>query len=148
VDSVSYLPDDILVKVDRASMAASLETRAPMLDPEVIDFSAGVDWRVKTKDGVAKWPLRRLLARYVPTALFDRPKQGFGVPLAQWLRGELRPWAESLLAPDVGLMGEILDPAATARIWREHVSGEQDHKALLWSLLMLQQWAVDRGVRA
>ena len=147
IDAVTYLPDDILVKVDRASMAASLETRVPMLDPEVIAFAASIDWNTKTKHGSGKWPLKQLLARYVPRSLFDRPKRGFGVPLAQWLRGELRPWAESLLENGVGLIPEILDAAAVARHWREHLSGEHDHKSRLWALLMLQQWAVQHGVR-
>lgn len=148
VDSLSYLPDDILVKVDRASMAASLETRVPMLDPEVIQFSAELDWSLKTRNGVAKWPLKQLLGRYVPPTLFDRPKRGFGVPLGQWLRGELKPWAESLLAPGVGLIPDVLDPAAVDRMWREHQAGRQDLKAQLWTLLMLQQWAVDHAVRS
>jgi len=147
IDTLTYLPDDILVKVDRASMAAGLETRVPLLDPEVISFAAGVDWALKTRGGVGKWPLKELLARYVPRSLFERPKRGFGVPLGDWLRDDLRPWAESLLAPDVGLMPEILDPHAVARLWREHLAGTQDHKTRIWALLMLQQWAVDHGLR-
>jgi len=143
VDAVSYLPDDILVKVDRASMAASLEVRVPMLDPEVIQLAAGLPWSLKRKGGVAKWPLRRVLARYVPPALFERPKQGFGVPLSAWLRGELRPWAESLLCDGVGLMPDLLDPVAVQRLWREHLSGERDQPSRIWTLLMLQQWAVN-----
>ena len=143
IDALTYLPDDILVKVDRASMAASLETRVPMLDPEVIGCAAQFPWPLKRKDGISKWPLRALLARHVPRELFDRPKRGFGVPLGSWLREDLREWAEALLQPGVGLIPDILDAGAVGRLWRNHLSGRRDNKYRIWTLLMLQQWAVE-----
>lgn len=148
IDSLTYLPDDILVKVDRASMSISLETRVPMLDPEVIACSAQFPWGVKRKGGSAKWPLKTLLSRHVPTHLYDRPKRGFGVPLAAWLRNDLRDWAEALLQPGVGLMPGILDAGAVNRLWQDHLSGRHDHKSRIWTLLMLQQWAVENRISA
>jgi asparagine synthase (glutamine-hydrolysing) len=145
IDAVSYLPDDILVKVDRASMSTSLEVRVPMLDPEVIELAASLPWELKRRGGVSKWPLRAVLERYVPRALFERPKMGFGVPMAEWLRGDLRDWAQSLLTGRVGLLGDVLDAGEVGRLWDEHLSGARDHKARIWTVLMLQQWAVDHG---
>lgn len=146
VDSVFYLPDDILTKVDRASMSASLEVRAPFLDPEVIALSARFPWTIKTRNGIGKWPLRQILAGHVPRALFERPKMGFGVPLAQWLRGGLKGWAEDLLRPGQGFMGAGVDALAAQALWRDHLSGRHDHKGALWPVLMLQQWARSQGV--
>ena len=140
LDAVTYLPDDILTKVDRATMAASLEARVPFLDPEV----AALAWRLprplKVHGGTGKWLLRRLLHRYVPAALVERPKAGFGVPLGDWLRGPLRPWAEDLLAEGALRQAGILDPAGVRRMWAEHASGRRDRQFELWDVLMLQAW--------
>jgi asparagine synthase (glutamine-hydrolysing) len=135
-----YLPDDILVKVDRASMAVSLEVRCPILDHRVVEFawSLPLDMRVDRSGG--KRVLKKILNRYVPTELTDRRKKGFGIPLADWLRGPLRDWAEALLAPK-RLAGECLfDPPAVERVWRQHLTGWRNHSQLLWSILMFQAW--------
>ncbi len=136
-DSLSYMPDDILVKVDRAAMAFSLETRAPLLDHRVFEFA----WRISSTDkiveGVGKQPLRILLDRYVPRALIDRPKRGFAVPLSAWLRGPLRPWAEDLLSSASLTSAAILDVSRARRLWCQHTKGIADNSMRLWSLLTL-----------
>jgi asparagine synthase (glutamine-hydrolysing) len=139
-DLMSYLPDDGIVKVDRATMAVSLEARAPILDHRVAEFawSMPVGWRIR--DGVGKWPLRELLYRRVPRDMVDRPKQGFAVPVGPWLRGALRDWAEALLAEDRLRREGFLDPAAVRRVWTEHASGRRDWSFHLWPVLMFQAW--------
>ncbi len=148
MDAQTYLPDDILVKVDRASMSTSLEVRVPMLDPEVIECAARFPWESKHRGGVGKWPLRDILRRHVPAELFERPKRGFGVPLATWLRGDLRDWGAALLTPGTGLLTGLLDAPTVERLWQDHVEERQDNASRLWVLLMLQQWAVENGVSA
>ena len=125
LDSMTYLPDDILTKVDRAAMAASLETRLPFLDPAVAELAWRLPLDMKVRAGQGKWLLRQLLERYVPPQLTDRPKMGFGIPLGAWLRGTLRPWAEELL--DAGRLERqgILAPAPVRALWRRHLSGQQ-----------------------
>ena len=139
-DAVTYLPDDILVKVDRAAMAASLEVRAPFLDHRVAETA----WRIPadhvTPTGGDKWVLRRLLARYVPPSLFERPKRGFGVPLAAWLRGPLRAWADDLLAGDRLRADGLLDPSPIQAMWSSTRRGERHWHYLLWDVLMFQAW--------
>ena len=147
-DTRGYLTDDILVKVDRAAMAVSLETRVPLLDAGV----AAAAWRIPTathmRDGRGKWVLRRLLERHVPRGLFERPKSGFAVPLAAWLRGELRDWAEGLLDPArLRREGYFSQPIVTGR-WRQHLRGQADWSAHLWSVLMFQAWHGDLSARA
>lgn len=138
-DLRQYLPDDLLVKVDRASMNASLEARAPLLDHRVVEFALALPRRVLERDGVGKWVLRQVLYRHVPRALVERPKSGFAVPLGSWLRGSLRSWAGELLRPEV-LDDNLLDVARVHEMWQEHLSGRIDRSSYLWNVLMFQTW--------
>lgn len=139
-DMQTYLPDDILVKVDRASMAASLETRVPLLDYRLVEFALRTPMHFKIRNGETKWIMRALLKKFIPPTLFERPKQGFGLPLGEWLRGPLRGWAESLLESNKIQKTGFLDPVAVSRIWREHCRGIVNHEKGLWTILMLQAW--------
>jgi asparagine synthase (glutamine-hydrolysing) len=139
-DAVSYLPDDILCKVDRASMAVGLETRAPFLDHKVAEVAARIPLSMKIRRGRGKIILRKLLGRYVPAELVDRPKNGFAVPVGEWIRGPLRPWAEELLAPHSLRAEGWFDADLVASRWRAHLSRACDSTAALWAVLMFQSW--------
>ena len=145
-DAVSYLPDDILCKVDRASMAVSLETRVPFLDHRVAEVAARIPVELKTRGPAGKHILRELLYRHLPKSLFDRPKAGFAIPVGQWIRGPLRPWAEELLDPARLAADGWLDAGAVRRRWADHLSGRRDSTNAIWTILMFQGW-LDSQVR-
>ena len=146
IDALTYLPDDILVKVDRAAMAASLETRAPFLDHRVVELAWRLRPSLKIRKNKSKWILRQVLYGHVPTSLVERPKRGFGVPLATWLRGPLRDWAESLLEENRLRDEGFLQPAPVRERWTEHVHGHRRWDACIWDVLMFQAW-LDKNLR-
>ena len=139
-DTLSYLPDDILVKVDRAAMAVGLETRAPFLDHRVASVAWRLPMAMKIRAGTSKWALRQLLFKHVPRELIERPKAGFAMPVGQWLRGPLRPWAAELLHPDRLQREGYLRPEPISQLWQQHLSGRYDHTTKLWTVLMWQAW--------
>ena len=139
-DLMAYLPGDILTKVDRAAMGVSLETRIPLVDHEVVEFSWRVPQSMKVRGSESKWLLRQLLYKYVPRELIERPKQGFGIPLDQWLRGPLREWAETLLDSERLRREGYLDPLPIRQKWEEHLSGRRNWQYWLWNVLMFQAW--------
>ncbi len=139
-DMRSYLPGDILCKVDRAAMSASLETRAPFLDPDVIALSMRLPMEMKIRGGQGKWALRQVLYKYVPQQIIERPKVGFAVPIGHWIRGPLREWAEEMISVDRLARDGFFDPKVVRQIWAEHLSGRKDKMPQLWAILMFQAW--------
>ena len=142
-DSTTYLPDDILVKVDRASMGVSLESRVPMLDHRVIELAWQMPLRMKRRDGEGKWLLKQLLTRYVPAPLHDRPKKGFGMPVGQWIRGGMREWAESLFSAERLRREGFLDWRRVREEWSRHLDGETRSGEGIWRMLMFQAWLAE-----
>lgn len=139
LDIMTYLPDDVLTKVDRATMAVGLEGRVPLLDHRVVEFAWTLPQSLKVRDGGGKWLLKRVLARYVPPALTGRPKMGFGVPIDSWLRGALRDWAEDLLSSETLKADGILYPEPIRALWTAYLRGSAGHYRL-WPILMFQAW--------
>jgi asparagine synthase (glutamine-hydrolysing) len=147
MDLEGYLPDGILVKVDRATMGISLEARAPLLDHRVVEFAAALPLHMKLRGSVGKWILRQVAYQRVPQAMLDRPKSGFALPIASWLRGELRPWAEELLS-EAGLRTQgYFEPEPIRERWAQFLSGRRDVPYPLWNVLMFQQWLATRQQR-
>jgi len=140
IDTLTYLPDDILVKVDRASMAVGLEARAPLLDHAVVEFTWRLPQRFLTRNGETKWLLRQVLYAHVPKALIERPKMGFVMPMDEWLRGPLGDWAEDLLDARSMEADGLLDPLPVRQLWAEHLSGRTAGQYRLWCVLMFQAW--------
>ena len=140
IDIISYLPDDILVKVDRAAMGVSLETRVPFLDHHIVEFASQIPLSMKLKNGVGKSVLREVLYRYVPKDLIERPKMGFGIPVSDWLKGPLKEWAEELLDESRLISQGFFHPEIVRQMWSEHSSGTRNWQSQLWAVLMFQAW--------
>ena len=142
-DALTYLPADILVKVDRASMASSLESRAPLLDHRIVEFAFRLPPALQVRGATGKLPLRELLSRYVPPKLWDRPKMGFSVPMASWLRGPLRPWVEEMLSASRLAESGLWDVGRVQQAWRQHLRGERNWQNRIWSVALFEAWRLE-----
>jgi asparagine synthase (glutamine-hydrolysing) len=140
LDAITYLPGDLMTKVDRASMAVSLEMRAPYLDRDVVELAWRIPQNMKIRGGQTKWILRQILGKYLPQSMIDRPKMGFGMPIAEWLRGPLRDLVETYLSRERLSDHGLFDVEVARQIWARHKSGQEDNANAIWSLLMLQLW--------
>ena len=140
LDSLTYLPDDILVKVDRAAMATSLETRMPFLDHKLIEYAWKIPQSFKLRGNNGKWIIKKILDKYVPKNLTERPKMGFAVPIELWLRGSLKDWAENLLNENRLIQEGYFNPNIIRNTWTEHISGKRNWSYHLWDILMFQSW--------
>jgi asparagine synthase (glutamine-hydrolysing) len=140
LDSMTYLPDDILVKTDRAAMATSLETRAPFLNHKLLEYAWQIPQPLKLKKTQSKWILRQILYKYIPKKLVERPKVGFGVPIDSWLRGPLKDWAQALLDKTKLKNQGFFNPDSISIKWTEHLSGKKNWQYEIWSILMFQEW--------
>ena len=143
LDILTYLPDDILVKVDRASMAVALEPRVPLLDHSVVEFAATVPTNMKIRDGSGKWILKEVLKKYIPFKLTERPKMGFAVPVGEWLRGPLKNWCQDLLNQNEISDECVLDANIIQQLWKQHSSHEWDRSEQLWGILMFRSWLTE-----
>jgi len=143
LDFVSYLPDDVLAKVDRASMSVGLESRVPLLDHRFIEFAWSLPFDMIYREGKVKWPLRQILETYVPKHLVERPKMGFGMPLGNWLKDPLREWCENLLDKTRLAQQGIFDSQKVQDVWQNYLSGASSQPSLLWSILMFESWYED-----
>ena len=141
MDMLTYLPDDIMTKVDRCSMAVSLETREPLLDHNLVEFVWSLPAAAKRGDGHPKALLRAMLARYIPRKLIERPKRGFSIPLGEWLSGPLRDWAEDLLTPSSLAKDGLFDVNRVRTVWSRHLSGAETNATGLWNILMIRAWS-------
>ena len=145
-DTMAYLPEDILTKVDRATMATSLEARAPLLDFRIIEYAWQLPLNQKYAYGKGKLPLRALLSRYMPHDYFERPKQGFGIPVHEWLRGPLREWGENLLDKQTLKEDGYFNVSTVRTLWRNHLSGKQNYGYELWNILVFQSWLKTQNI--